>query len=178
MGLGQPRCKRSRQCLRICALCAGTLVDLPTLEHRVGKRQYLTPYADQNRITGGAWLRAYGNRFDVTPSNSTSRATIDGRSGGLQFGYDVLAGAGETGQWVFGVTGQYGAVTSTVTNTLGTGRIKAKGYGLGATATWYGHGGLFFDAQAQVNWLKADYAAGGTNISPNATDTITFTRPP
>ncbi len=145
----------------------GTLVDMPTLEHRVGKRQYLTPNAGQSQIVGGAWLRAYGNRFDLTPSNSTSRAAIDGRSGGLQFGYDALTVAGATGQWVLGVTGQYGAVNSTVTNTLGTGRIKANGYGLGATATWYGHGGLFFDAQAQVNWLKADYATGGTVLATN-----------
>ena len=143
----------------------GTLVDLPSLEQRVSQRRYLTKVAGDRQIVHGAWLRAYGDRFDVTPSSSTSGASIDGSSGGLQFGYDALAEVGDNGQWVFGITGQYGTVNSTVTNAMGNGSIKGDGYGLGATATWYGQDGLFFDAQAQLNWLSGDYAANGTDLA-------------
>jgi len=42
----------------------------------IGNRQYLTPNTDETQIASGAWLRTYGYRFGMTPSNSTSGAAI------------------------------------------------------------------------------------------------------
>lgn len=43
-----------------------------------------------------------------------------------------------------------------VRSTHGNGHIKTEGYGIGANATWYGHDGLYFDAQAQHMWYRSD----------------------
>jgi fibronectin-binding autotransporter adhesin len=59
------------------------------------------------------------------------------------------------------VTGQYGDLSSTVLNPLGSGTIATTGFGLGATATWYGNQGMYVDAQGQVNWLDSDLASSG-----------------
>jgi fibronectin-binding autotransporter adhesin len=60
---------------------------------------------------------------------------------------------------VLGVTGQYGKVSATVSNALGLGTIDAEGFGLGATATWYGNTGTYVDLQAQANWIDSDIAS-------------------
>jgi outer membrane autotransporter protein len=66
---------------------------------------------------------------------------------------------GDAGQWVLGVTGQYGQVSSTVTSALGFGTIDAEGFGVGATATWYGNTGTYVDLQGQMNWIDIDIAS-------------------
>ena len=145
----------------------GNLITFPTLEQRVGQRQYRITKASDDGIARGAWLRAHANPFDITPSFSTSGATFDGTRGGLQFGYDFPEKVGENGRWIFGLTGQYGIVNSFVSNPMGSGRLKSSGYGLGATATWYGHDALYFDAQVQGNWIESEYSANGVELASN-----------
>jgi fibronectin-binding autotransporter adhesin len=77
----------------------------------------------------------------------------------LQAGADFAVEPGDAGQWVLGVTGQYGQVSSTVTSALGFGTIDAEGFGVGATATWYGNTGTYVDLQGQMNWIDSDIAS-------------------
>jgi fibronectin-binding autotransporter adhesin len=37
--------------------------------------------------------------------------------------------------------------------------IKSEAYGLGATATWHGTAGTYFDLQGQVNWISSDISS-------------------
>ncbi|WP_412766649.1 autotransporter outer membrane beta-barrel domain-containing protein, partial [Brucella intermedia] len=40
---------------------------------------------------------------------------------------------------------------------------RAQGWGLGATATWYGNSGFYVDAQAQANWYDSDLGVDAVN---------------
>lgn len=149
--------------------------DLPTLEQRVGQRQWLSRDSERGPVQPqeGAWLRLYGNRFDISPDSSTSGLNYDTQRWGLQFGADVAIDEGDNGFWVVGVTGQLGSVSADVTNALGRGDIDADGVGIGATATWYGNSGTYFDAQAQLNWIDTDFSSStsgslGSDVSSKA----------
>ena len=137
---------------------------LPTLEQRVGQRAWAG--RDSETVgalapSQGAWLRFYGDKVKVTPKTSTSGASSDTTTKGLQVGYDYALDPGTSGQWVLGVTAQYGQASGSVTNAIGFGNIKADGYGVGATATWYGTAGTYVDLQGQMNWLNADISSSG-----------------
>ncbi len=149
--------------------------DLPTLEHRVGQRQWLSRDSERDPVQPqeGAWLRLYGDRFDISPGSSTSGLNYETQRWGLQFGADVAIDEAANGIWVVGVTGQFGSVSADVTNALGRGNIDADGVGLGATATWYGNSGTYFDVQAQLNWIDTDFSSStsgnlGSDVSSKA----------
>ena len=137
--------------------------DLPTLEQRVGQRQW----AGRDSATRGplepgrgAWLRLSGDRSDVKPDTSASSASFETTSWQLQAGLDALVREGENGVWVLGATAQFGRITGDVSNSVGTGRISGRGLGLGLTGTWYGDAGSYLDLQTQVTRIRADYEAG------------------
>lgn len=137
--------------------------DLPTLEQRVGQRQW----AGRDSATRGplepgrgVWLRLSGDRSDVKPDTSASSASFETTSWQLQAGLDALLREGENGVWVLGATAQFGRITGDVRNSVGTGRISGRGLGLGLTGTWYGDAGSYLDLQSQVTRIRADYEAG------------------
>jgi len=70
---------------------------------------------------------------------------------------------------VAGVTAQYGTADSDIVSVFGNGSIDTKGYGVGATLTWYGPRGFYVDGQAQVNWYDSDLESSilGTLIDNN-----------
>jgi len=130
---------------------------LSTLEQRVGQRQWAGSDAASGAMQpSGAWLRFMGDRTDLAADTGTNTSTD---SWGLQAGIDFNIEPSENGQWVLGVTGQYGTSNASVTNALGFGDIDSEGYGLGLTATWYGNGGTYFDAQGQINWISSDFSS-------------------
>jgi outer membrane autotransporter protein len=136
----------------------GAFNRLPTLEQRVGQRQWSAPNAAGSNgqpFTGG-WVRFTGDKLDAT---TTTGRGISSKTWGLQTGADFAVEPGEAGQWVLGITGQYGKVSSTVTSALGFGTIDAEGFGVGATATWYGNSGTYVDLQGQVNWIDSDISS-------------------
>ena len=136
----------------------GAFNRLPTLEQRVGQRQWAGQSAARAKgkpITGG-WLRFTGDKLDAT---TTTGSSIASKTWGLQTGADFAVEPGDAGQWVLGVTGQYGKMSSTVTSALGFGTIDAEGFGVGATATWYGNTGTYVDLQGQVNWIDSDISS-------------------
>jgi outer membrane autotransporter protein len=149
--------------------------DLPTLEQRVGQRQWLSRDSERDPVQPreGVWLRLHGDRFVIRPDSSTSGLNYDTQRWGIQFGADVAIDEGDSGYWVFGVTGQYDQIDADIANTLGNGDIDADGFGVGATATWYGNSGTYFDAQAQLNWIDTDFSSStngnlGSDISSKA----------
>ena len=145
----------------------GGFADMSTLEQRIGQRLWADATAGS-----GAWLRTTGNWTDVTQDNSTAGTSYEQAAFGLQAGYDLAPIVGAGGEWVLGVTGQYGQVNTDVSNAFGTGRIESDGYGLGATATWYGNSGTYVDLQGQLNWIDSDFStAGGTTMRDGLSST-------
>jgi fibronectin-binding autotransporter adhesin len=125
---------------------------LPTLEQRVGERQWA---AGEHGRTG-SWLRIHGDRMDA---NMSSGDSFSSNKYGLQAGIDLALEPGTEGQFVVGLTAQYGTLSSSIRNALGSGTIAAEGLGFGVTATWYGNQGTYVDGQAQMNWLETDIAS-------------------
>ena len=142
------------------------LNSLPTVEQRVGQRQWAGTNVARGELqpSTGGWLRQRG---DGLKASTTTGIATKSNSWGLQAGIDYDVEAGGDGLWVLGVTGQYGKLNSSVTNALGSGSIDAEGFGLGATATWYGTKGTYVDLQAQANWISSDMSssAAGTLAS-------------
>ena len=139
------------------SVLGGAFNRLPTLEQRVGGRA--------KRAGQAAWIRLHG---DNSEASLTSGSSIDSSSWGFQAGADFDFEPGQNGRWVIGVTGQYGDLSSTIAAaSTGSGSIDTTGYGLGATATWYGNEGSYVDVQGQVNWLDSDLAssAAGSLVS-------------
>ena len=146
----------------------GVSMDMPSLEQRVGHRQYLTAAADDHRIVPGPWVRTFADYIDRTPIGGTSASSFNSKNTGLQFGYDFQASVKNTGQWVFGLTGQFFSA-NILTNTSGS--INSNIFGVGTTATWYANNGFYLDSQAQVNWLQSDYSDGSTSLAVDQNST-------
>ena len=134
------------------------LNSLPTLEQRVGQRQWAGTNVARGELqpSTGGWLRLRGDKLKAS---NTTGVNADTSTWGLQAGIDYNVETGGEGQWVLGVTGQYGKLGSTITNPLGFGKIDAEGFGIGATATWYGTKGTYVDLQGQVNWISSDMSS-------------------
>ena len=134
----------------------------PTLEQRVGERKIT---ADQPM-----WIKTLGERSktDLTAGSSS------GKYWGLQFGADVGVHAKEDGDWVFGLLGQFGKLQSEIVTGVGSGALSAQEYGIGATATWYGHNGTYFDAQGQVNWSDSDVSSSLDGNLANDVSTTSY----
>jgi len=149
------------------SILLGGFTDMATLEQRVGQRQWSGRDSQTQgplQPSRGAWLRFTGDKTNLTPENSTAGASYSSTTWGLQAGVDAAPIVGDNGQWVLGVTAQYGQMKSSVSNTLGFGNIDSKGYGVGATATWYGNAGTYVDLQGQVNWLKSDISTAANGV--------------
>jgi outer membrane autotransporter protein len=108
--------------------------------------------------TGAAltpWVRLSGERGNVTPGRSDAEARWSFANTTVQAGLDSQPIATAGGEWVLGATVQFGDVSADVANAIDVGSIKASGFGIGATATWYGSNGLYVDTQAQLNQISA-----------------------
>ena len=105
------------------------------------------------------WFRFSGKALNIKPHTSMSSLGFDADQWGLQAGADFALDTGATGQWIVGATLQYGRINAKVQNAAGTGTIAAKGYGIGATTTYFGDTGYYADFQGQMNWLKSDLSS-------------------
>ncbi len=79
----------------------------------------------------------------------------------LQAGYDVPVRLSARHVAVLGLTGQLGRLDSAIESPSGLSSASIDGtyLGIGATATWLDAGGLYVDAQAQLNWNVVDMAS-------------------
>lgn len=116
----------------------------------------------------GAWVQASASRFEAS-STGTAPITLSGSTQRLHFGFETLAETNGAGHWIFGLTGQIGTLSASTLNAGGSSKITADTIGIGATATWFGPGGLYLDTSAEVHHLSVDYTANGTSLATNET---------
>ncbi|KQB52420.1 hypothetical protein AQS70_03630 [Pseudomonas endophytica] len=112
--------------------------ELSTLRSRMGE---LRTNADK---TGG-WIRAYGNKFDVSASSGVAYQQVQQ---GLSFGADAPLPLGD-GQWLVGVLGGYSKSDLDLSRgTSGT----VNSYYVGAYTTWLDEqSGYYFDGVLKLN---------------------------
>ncbi len=132
-----------------------TLNRLSTLQQRVGNRQW----SGFTQGGLGMWGRIEGARHRPEAAVSTSGSDVNTDTWGLQFGFDGALAEGDAGVLIAGVNGRYGKADAHVSSRFGNGEIETSGVGIGATLTWYGSGGLYADAQAQLSWFDSDLAS-------------------
>ena len=143
-----------------------SLNTLPTLQERVGNRQWAQ--TDDGTATG-IWGRMESTRARPEARVSTAGTDADIDSWKLQIGADRALSESDNGTLVAGITGHYGESNASVRSMFGDGTIKAKGYGAGATLTWYSQGGFYADAQAQFAWFDGRLTSSvlGTLVDDN-----------
>lgn len=127
-----------------------SLGNLPTLQERVGNRQWAR--SDDGANTG-IWGRMESTRARPQARVSTAATDANIDSWKMQIGVDRTLSETGDGTLVAGITGHYGESNASVRSIFGDGGIEAKAYGAGATATWYHRDGFYADAQAQFTWF-------------------------
>ncbi|MCX2698046.1 autotransporter family protein, partial [Ochrobactrum chromiisoli] len=144
---------------------------LPTLQQRVGER-YLggSDQASSGANVGETDSKAIWGRIEGAHTRHESASTAgdlhqDINTFIMQAGVDGQFYEDENGTLFAGITGQYGNARSDIDNRTGdgSGSISTQGWGLGATATWYGTSGFYLDAQAQANWYDSDLHVDAVN---------------
>jgi len=145
--------------------------ELETLQQRVGNRAWTTGLIETGAVpeaagaTGGIWGRIVGRHADMGSRFSTTGADFDVGTWQLQAGADRQLYSGEQGNLVGGLSARYGTIAADVNSVFGDGSIDSTGYGLGGTLTWYGSGGFYLDAQANVTWYDSALASSTASTS-------------
>ena len=125
----------------------------PTLAQRRGDS------LDKERnFKKGFWFTPdSGSRdFGTLSSKNSYETTITG----YQAGYDIPGAQNEQGGWLYSITTQWRQFDTDIKSIDGTGGIASSGFGVGATATWYGKNGSYMDLQGQYNKVGADFKGG------------------
>ena len=140
---------------------------LPTLQQRVGKR-YLEGSDQANAGESDSqaiWGRIEGAHHRAENGSTAGDLRQEINTLIMQAGVDGQFYEDENGKLFAGITGQYGNARSDIDNRTGdgSGHISTQGWGLGATATWYGTSGFYLDAQAQANWYDSDLDVDARN---------------
>lgn len=130
---------------------------LSTLQQRLGDRTWpdegkATPTSGPDNI----WLRTEGTHAGLEPDTSTSGTTYDYDLFKLEGGLDAELYQNQNGRLIGGLTVHYGTVSGDIGSVYGDGDIDTRGYGVGATLTWYGENGTYVDAQSQATWYDSD----------------------
>ena len=125
-----------------------------TLRERTSQRQW------SGEQDTGVWGRLDGGHARFEPKSSTSLANVTLDSWKVQFGVERMLSDDQLGgRLVGGLTAHYGEAKTEVSSPFGRGDIDTKGYGVGATLTWFGTAGAYVDAQAQASWFDSDLAS-------------------
>lgn len=140
---------------------------LPTLQQRVGNRYWQEPQGtDGTPISHGkgSWVRIEGTHADFKGSSSTTDSSYQQGMWKIQGGFDGELKETANGVLFGGLNVQYGTISTSVDSIYSNGKIDTKGYGLGATLTWYQDNGFYVDGQAEVNRYTNDLStdAAGT----------------
>ena len=123
-----------------------------------------------NRVGAeNAWLRVYTEAADYEDNNSGGKAESGGS--GIQGGMDVLSVEHGSGNWVVGISAQYGSVKGEADGASGRGVVESSGYGVGANATWFGRSGVYVDTVTQLGWVASDYSSASRVIKEGAKST-------
>lgn len=137
---------------------------LDTLAQRVGGREWQSGRDAGNMQPGeGVWMRASGSDRTLRPETSTSGTHYDISTWKAEAGVDATLSESGTGVLVGGATLQYGRNHADVRSVYGQGRIATDNYGVGASLTWYDHGGAYVDGQAR--WMRFDSDLRSTTLA-------------
>lgn len=134
---------------------------LGTLEQRVGNRTWLEQHENGVDAAGltegrGFWMKVEGSASHINSDKSKTNANYDLNIVKTQLGLDFEAIENTQGTFIGGVYFQYGHAKGDISSRFGEGDIKADGYGLGGTLTWYGNNGFYVDSVAQAMWYESD----------------------
>lgn len=137
--------------------------ELETLQQRIGNRAWTISAIDAlpqaAGVNSGIWGRVVGRHANMNSRFSTTGADFDVDTWQLQAGADQQLFSGEQGNLVGGLSARYGTIEADVNSVFGDGSINSTGYGLGGSLTWYGSGGFYLDAQANVTWYNSALAS-------------------
>src|SRR5690606_28612325 len=111
----------------------------------------------------GVWMRASGSDRTLRPETSTSGTHYDISNWKAEAGGDATLSESGTGVLDGGATLQYGRNHADVRSVYGQGRIATDNYGVGASLTWYDHGGAYVDGQAR--WMRFDSDLRSTTLA-------------
>ncbi|WLS10540.1 autotransporter outer membrane beta-barrel domain-containing protein (plasmid) [Shinella sumterensis] len=151
------------------AMALQSFNELETLQQRVGNRSWMAGMIETDALpetagtNSGTWGRFIARHTSMEAKVSTTGAGLDVDIWQMQVGADQQLYAGEAGNLVGGLSARYGTITGDVTSVFGNGSIKSTGYGLGGSLTWYGSGGFYLDAQANLTWY--DSALGSSTAA-------------
>ena len=124
-------------------------------ERRLNRRSLSVEDSGTGR---GAWVRQTNSKIDHGEPKTARAPKFESSVTGYQTGFDLGRFVSPIGTFVYGVTAQYNQVSSDVrVGVSNTGLLSAVGYGVGATATWYGEEGAYVDLQGQFNDIDADF---------------------
>ncbi|KRB01660.1 adhesin [Devosia sp. Root685] len=139
--------------------------ELETLQQRVGNRSWTAGMIETGALpeaagaNAGIWGRIVGRHASMNSRFSTAGADFDVDTWQLQAGADQQLYSSEAGNLVGGLSARYGTTAGDVTSVFGNGSINSSGYGLGGSLTWYGSGGFYLDAQANLTWYDSALAS-------------------
>lgn len=107
----------------------------------------------------GIWGVMEGAHAEFSPDLTTSLTDYNVNSWRVRAGFDGLVHEGASGDMIAGINGHYGHASADIASLFGNGSIDTDAYGVAATATWYGHDGVYLDGQAQLTWFGSDLAS-------------------
>jgi outer membrane autotransporter protein len=111
--------------------------ELTSLRSRMGELRY-------GKAEGGAWVRAYGNKYNMSAAGGTA---YQQNQQGISYGADGALPS-SSGQWLVGVLGGYSRSDLDISAGT-TGRVDS--YYLGAYTTWLSDSGYYVDAIIKAN---------------------------
>ena len=127
----------------------------PSLRERLGG-------LDHSQVDGNSspkfWMRTISKNNEYGKSSLTN-ASYDNSVLGFQVGADINLFENDSGSWLVGFFVSNHTVESTINLNTNSGDLEASGYGIGATATWYGKSGHYTDIRVQVNRMTTEFEA-------------------
>ena len=145
------------------AALSDTFGSLPTMEQRVGQRQWLAK--GDGDLFNGVWVRFNADHSTTTPESSTVNYSTQNDAWGAQVGVDFNLLENQQGRITAGITGQYNSMDATVNTANGQGGIRADGGGGGVNLTWNGAQGQYIDLQGQYNQIRANISTDRTGTT-------------
>lgn len=159
-----------------------------TLQDRVGNRYWtgssarqiaqgdgpgvgnIVPTPNDNSVLtdyGLFWSKISGRHDRFQPTGGSIDYNSSVNTWTFNAGVDNQLYETDAGRFIGGVWFEYGRIDASISSNDRNGKIKADGYGGGASLTWYGDNGLYVDGLGKVDWYRNDInsdKAGGLSI--------------
>lgn len=134
----------------------------------------IVPTPNDNTVLtdyGLFWSNISGRHDRFEPTGSSIGYSSSVNTWTFTAGVDNQLYETEAGRFIGGVWFEYGRIDASISSDDRNGKIKANGYGGGASLTWYGDNGVYVDGLGKVNWFKNDIDSdknGGIGIVDGA----------